>query len=595
MLAFHRLQEPQPLPWRDELPANWTAGRAPCRRLSSRGRLAGALHTLGYFSTEVCVGSPPRRFDVIVDTGSSLTAVPCSSCKTCGEHICGSAGRFDPAASSTAAPVHCPSREATTAGVRCDQCLASECSYSVHYTEGSSIRGRIIRDVVHMRGAAGAELDVPVFFGCQTLETGMFQRQRADGILGLQARAGRGRVPSWLTSLSRLQQAHNAFSLCLSDAGGLFLLGGSPVHPIAPPDPTLHGRPVSAPITVPLERRARALFSLRLKEIRVERRGRAPDPGREAGGGIPGVAARAWRAVAGAASGTTSANSSSFVPLTGFSASLLHPTIVDSGTTFVYASTLVHKALVAALRPHMPKVEPGAKLCSYFETEAQLASLPRLQIVFQASSDTPLTLEPSHYMVEFPNQRHPASTAPPAAPASSDPPAPAWPHPRHFCAGIFNNGNGGTVLGASVLRHREAIFDLDASTISFVDADCDRATPERSMLRGAYAFSECGEGAHGSAAGGTGAGMGEPAGDNPAYGTGDGGMGAWRAGAGVRQPARAHNGSAAGIRSRLSALVARGRDAAAGPTVPGHGFPVGTKPVSRGQPQRTEAAASGHE
>lgn len=619
-LSFHRLREPSPLLWREEPPVNWTSD-APGRRLSSRGRLAGALHTLGYFSTEVCVGSPPRRYDVIVDTGSSLTAVPCSSCKSCGEHICGRVGRFNPAASSTSAPVHCPSSETVAAGVRCDQCVASECSYSVHYTEGSSIRGRIIKDVVHMRGAAGAELDVPVFFGCQTLETGMFQRQRADGILGLQARAGHGRVPSWLTSLSKLQRAHNAFSLCLSDAGGLFLLGGAPLHPIFPPDGTLHGRPASAPVTVPMERKARALFSLRLKEIRVERHGRWPAPdaapagARSAGAG---VSARAWRALG--AWAATGLNESSFEPLTGFASSHLHPTIVDSGTTFVYASTPVHRSLVAALRPHMPKIEPGAKLCSYFESEAQLSSaLPKLQLVFQASPDTPLTLEPLHYMVEFPKPQHPAPRAaaspssfseppptPPTASATLAWPSPTpWPRPRHFCAAIFNNGNGGTVLGASILRHREAIFDMDASTISFVDADCDRATPDRSMLRGAYSFSECGGeqgGVTGGGSQGTGAAQGGSTGIHSGewHGVGvgpvgEGVPGALRAGVLLHRSGRAHNASAAWLRSRLSALVAsaRGqrRGAAAGPAVLDHGFPPGTKPVSRSQLQRTGGPA----
>ena len=29
--------------------------------------------------------------------------------------------------------------------VRCDQCVSSQCSYAVHYTEGSSIRGQIVQ------------------------------------------------------------------------------------------------------------------------------------------------------------------------------------------------------------------------------------------------------------------------------------------------------------------------------------------------------------------------------------------------------------------------------------------------------------------
>jgi hypothetical protein len=64
---------------------------------------------------------------------------------------------------------------------------------------------------------------------------------------------------------------------------------------------------------------------------------------------------------------------------------------------------------------------------------------------------------------------------------------------RHYCADIFNNGHKGTVLGASVLRQREVLFDMGNGTIAFVDADCARLTPRTAALRDAYAFAPCGE------------------------------------------------------------------------------------------------------
>lgn len=131
--------------------------------------------------------------------------MPCASCRNCGEHLCGRAGRFDIAASATASSVACPLvGGAETDGVRCDSCTAGQCSYAVHYTEGSTIRGRIVRDVVRLQHhqisaqstarspalalspAPPTSVGVRVFFGCQTVETGMFQKQQADGILGLQ-------------------------------------------------------------------------------------------------------------------------------------------------------------------------------------------------------------------------------------------------------------------------------------------------------------------------------------------------------------------------------------------------------------------------
>ena len=47
------------------------------------------------------------------------------------------------------------------------------------------------------------------------------------------------------------------------------------------------------------------------------------------------------------------------------------------------------------------------------------------------------------------------------------------------------------MLGASVLRHREVLFDIPQGTISFVDAECERATPANAVLRGAFAFAPC--------------------------------------------------------------------------------------------------------
>ena len=63
---------------------------------------------------------------------------------------------------------------------------------------------------------------------------------------------------------------------------------------------------------------------------------------------------------------------------------------------------------------------------------------------------------------------------------------------RHFCADIFSNGRtGGTVLGASVLRNREVIFDSAAETISFVDARCDTIDQGSAHMRGGWAFAPC--------------------------------------------------------------------------------------------------------
>ena len=72
MLRFHSLPggEPAPLFYRREELANGSLPLVHGRRLASGGILAGALHTIGYYATDVCVGSPPRRYELIIDTGS---------------------------------------------------------------------------------------------------------------------------------------------------------------------------------------------------------------------------------------------------------------------------------------------------------------------------------------------------------------------------------------------------------------------------------------------------------------------------------------------------------------------------------------------
>jgi len=39
-----------------------------------------------YYTTRLWIGTPPQEFALIVDTGSTVTYVPCSTCKQCGKH-----------------------------------------------------------------------------------------------------------------------------------------------------------------------------------------------------------------------------------------------------------------------------------------------------------------------------------------------------------------------------------------------------------------------------------------------------------------------------------------------------------------------------
>jgi hypothetical protein len=39
-----------------------------------------------YFYTTLLLGTPPREFSVIIDTGSTITYIPCKECAHCGKH-----------------------------------------------------------------------------------------------------------------------------------------------------------------------------------------------------------------------------------------------------------------------------------------------------------------------------------------------------------------------------------------------------------------------------------------------------------------------------------------------------------------------------
>ena len=200
------------------------------RRLALRDgwRVQGNLHTLGYFAADVCLGTPPTSYELIVDTGSSLMALPCAGCSHCGQHRRGA--RFDVSKSSTSHTYSCSD---TPPNMHCHSCTAGECTYSVSYAEGSRISGRMLEDRVVFASEKGG-VTVPVAFGCQTYESGLFNSQVADGIVGFAWGSGYG-----MTLQDRLVEATNSpdiFSMCLAETVGALVLGGSlPKEPLGAP------------------------------------------------------------------------------------------------------------------------------------------------------------------------------------------------------------------------------------------------------------------------------------------------------------------------------------------------------------------------
>ncbi|KAM3365014.1 hypothetical protein ACQJBY_015019 [Aegilops geniculata] len=218
---------------------------------SARMRLHDDLLTNGYYTTRLYIGTPPQEFALIVDSGSTVTYVPCASCEQCGNH---QDPRFQPDLSSTYSPVKC--------NVDCN-CNSdkSQCTYERQYAEMSSSSGVLGEDIVSF----GTESELKpqrAVFGCENSETGDLFSQHADGIMGL----GRGQL-SIMDQLVDKGVIGDSFSMCyggMDIGGGAMVLGAMP----APPDMVYtHSNAVRSPY-----------YNIELKEMHVAGKPLRVDP-----------------------------------------------------------------------------------------------------------------------------------------------------------------------------------------------------------------------------------------------------------------------------------------------------------------------------
>ncbi|KAK6140027.1 hypothetical protein DH2020_026243 [Rehmannia glutinosa] len=170
-------------------------------------------YVVGLYFTKVRLGSPPRDFNVQIDTGSDILWVTCSSCNDCPQNsgLGIPLNFFDAATSSTVSPISCSDNICAsivqTASVECSA-ESNQCGYSFQYGDGSGTTGFYVSDLIHFDTILGTSLvansSAPIVFGCSTSLYGdLTKSDRAvDGIFGFGGRIFQSHYNLYLQSIA---------------------------------------------------------------------------------------------------------------------------------------------------------------------------------------------------------------------------------------------------------------------------------------------------------------------------------------------------------------------------------------------------------
>ncbi|CAM9000149.1 unnamed protein product [Rhodiola kirilowii] len=169
----------------------------------------------GEYFIDVFVGTPPRHFSLILDTGSDLNWIQCLPCFDCFEQ---NGPHYDPQASSSFINLSCADHrcQLVTSPEPQKQCTSNDqtCPYFYWYGDSSNTTGDFALETftVNLTSVGGRKSEFlkveNVMFGCGHWNKGLFHG--AAGLLGL------GRGP--LSFSSQLQSLYgHSFSYCLVD------------------------------------------------------------------------------------------------------------------------------------------------------------------------------------------------------------------------------------------------------------------------------------------------------------------------------------------------------------------------------------------
>ncbi|GMH30176.1 hypothetical protein Nepgr_032019 [Nepenthes gracilis] len=190
-------------------------------------------YLVGLYFTRVRLGTPPREYNVQIDTGSDILWVTCNTCTDCPQTsgLGIQLNFFDAASSSTAKVVSCSDPICSNAIQTSSECSSqsNQCVYSFQYGDGSGTSGFYVSDMLYFDMVLGDSVVVnssaSIIFGCSAYQSGdLTKSDRAiDGIFGF------GQQPlSVISQLSNQGITPKVFSHCLKgegSGGGILVLG----------------------------------------------------------------------------------------------------------------------------------------------------------------------------------------------------------------------------------------------------------------------------------------------------------------------------------------------------------------------------------
>jgi len=365
----------------------------------------------GTHHIHVYVGSPPQRQTLIVDTGSRAMAFPCQPCQSCGNHA---SPYFDPSRSTTNRLSQCGNCHLT--GISSCSLYGDLCEITQKYTEGSSWSAKEVEDMVWF-GTSDVvqsveehmQLAIPYAFGCQTSIKGLFQKQYADGILGL----GRHDTSVIAALYKAALIPRNAFSLCLTVKDGYMSLGGSlpTQHHLEPMKMT----PIS---------REHGWYSVEIVMLLV---------------------------------GDIQVTSVEKHPHLLESINSGKGCILDSGTTDTFLPEYLAKAVGEAVLIYtdgLTDFSRHSRVKSYSFDEFE--SLP--DITFVMTNNVTLTMQPQYYME--------------GTPLDLKGSVQGWKGSKILTNRIYIEEPEGTVLGANAMFGHDILFDVQGHQIGIARADC---------------------------------------------------------------------------------------------------------------------------